>query len=75
MEKNTERTFEHNKSPLKRVLLAATCLQQSEEGSQQERERMPGCKCQTVPSFAIQEKEQIPKTQSSNSAAKITMFS
>lgn len=42
VEGNTQGTLEHNKSLLKRALLAITCLQQSEEGSQQERERMPG---------------------------------
>lgn len=41
MEENTEGTFEHNKSLLKRAVLAATCLQQSEEGSQQ-----GGAECQ-----------------------------
>lgn len=55
VEENTEGTFEHNKSLLKRALLAPTCLQQSEEGSQQEKERMLGCKCQNVSSLATQE--------------------
>ena len=34
VEGDTEGTLEHNKSLLKRALLAATCLQQAEEGSQ-----------------------------------------
>lgn len=63
VEENTESTFEHNKSLLKRALLATTCLRQSEEGSQQEREKMPGCKCQIVSSLATQEEEKIPITQ------------
>lgn len=62
-EENTEGTFELHKSLLKRALLAATCLQQSEEGSQQKRKRMPSCKCQIVSSLATQEKDQIPITQ------------
>lgn len=68
VEENTEHAFQHN---ILCALLAVTCLQQSQEGSQQERERMPECKSQNISSLAIQEKKHTVTTQSSNPVAKI----
>lgn len=56
VEENTAGTFEHNKSLLKKALLAATCRQQSEEGSQQEQDSMPDSRCQNVSSSQLKRK-------------------
>lgn len=71
VEKNTEGTFEHNKSLLKRALLATTCLQQSGRKSAR---KGKNARLQ-VPKCLITCNSREKTKQGSNSAATFTIVS